>query len=150
RGAQAARKVTTLARTAVERLGQGGVLDLAEMQPEAIVEAQARPLSVEELTGKAFASLDRRFDPTRVERPITWYFSLGEQRYTVQVDHVACAVKPGRPAGSADCVVKTSPELLIRMVEHAYIPFMSGRIKTSDIPLLVEFSRVFGLSEVGG
>ncbi|MCK6506492.1 AMP-binding protein [Myxococcota bacterium] len=152
RGAEAARRVTALARTAVERLGEGGVLDLSREEAATVVEAQARPLSVEEVTARAFHSLSGRFDPTRVERPVTWYFSLGELRYTVSVDAMACKVSDGRPSGSADCVVKCSADMLVKMVEKAYIPepaeFIDGTIKTSDIPLLIEFSRVFGLSEV--
>ena len=152
RGAEAARKVTTLARTAVERLGEGGVLDLSTEHGVEVIEAQARPLSVEEVTERAFHSLNGRFDPARVERPVTWYFSLGELRYTVAVDAQACTVSNGRPSGSADCVVKCSADMLVKMVEKAYIPdpaeFINGTIKTSDIPLLIEFSRVFGLSEV--
>jgi len=151
RPAEAARKVTTLARTAVERLSQGSVLDLDQERPR-VEEADARPLSVEEATARAFQSLPRRFDPARVERPVTWYFSLGGPRWTVAVDDTSCDVKEGRPGGSADCVVKCSADMLVRIVEHKYVPdpaeFMNGRIKTSDIPLLIEFSRVFALSEV--
>ena len=64
-----------------------------------------------------------------------------------------CTVSEGRPpGGSADCVVKTSPEILTRIIRDGYVPdpgeFFSGAIKTNDIPLLIEFSRVFQLSEV--
>jgi hypothetical protein len=38
------------------------------------------------------------------------------------------------------------------MVREAYVPepeeFIAGTIKTSDIPLLIEFSRVFRTTEV--
>ncbi|MEC8424492.1 MAG: hypothetical protein VX000_11995, partial [Myxococcota bacterium] len=84
-----------------------------------------------------------------------WYFSLGAKdgpRWTVSVDEAAVQVKPGRPDGAADCVVKTSEDIFSRLVQDAYVPepaeFISGTIKTNDIPLLIEFSRVFGLSEV--
>ncbi|RME25707.1 MAG: hypothetical protein D6798_08325 [Deltaproteobacteria bacterium] len=151
RPADAARRVTALARTAVERLSRGAVLDLEREQPT--IEALAdRAPRVEDATARAFRSLPDRFDPARVERPITWYFTLGGPRWTVRVDERRCEVREGRPDGSADCVVKCSPELLVAMVEERYVPepaeFMSGRIKTSDIPLLVEFSRVFALSDV--
>ena len=153
RPAEAARRATGLARTAVERLGQGTVLDLSQEEAATVLPAEARPVTVEEATAKAFENLPRRFDPKRVERPVTWYFSLGELRWTVQVDDAQCKVRQGRPQGSADCVVKTSADLMVRMMEQAYIPdpaeFVSGRIKTSDIPLLIEFSRVFALSEAG-
>jgi long-chain acyl-CoA synthetase len=61
-------------------------------------------------------------------------------------------VKPGRPEGGADCVVKTSVDIFRRIVEEGYAPdpaeFMSGAIKTSDLALLIQFSQVFKLSEV--
>ena len=89
---------------------------------------------------------------------MTWYFSLGESdgpRWTVAVDKDRCLVKPGRPEGGrADCVVKTSPATFARIVRDAYIPtpdeFISGAIKTNDIPLLIELSRVFDLSDAAG
>jgi long-chain acyl-CoA synthetase len=70
----------------------------------------------------------------------------------VTVDAERCEVKPGRPAGNVDCVVKCSLEFFSKLVREAYVPgpeeFISGVIKTNDIPLLIEFARVFRLSEV--
>ena len=69
------------------------------------------------------------------------------------VDKKKCTIQPGRPPeGKADCVVKTSADIFYsRIVKEAYVPepqqFISGAIKTNDIPLLIEFSRVFNLAE---
>jgi long-chain acyl-CoA synthetase len=149
--ADAARAVTELARSAVEHLHRGAVLDPAGIHT--LDETPAAP--AEPRIEEVFADLERRFDPARVEKPITWYFSLGGEdgtRWTVQIDPTTCQVRPGRPeGGKADCVVKTSSATFTRIVREAYVPspdeFISGAIKTNDIPLLVELSRVFNLSE---
>ena len=150
RPAEAARTVTKLARDAVIALGDGRVLDTSRIGVE-----QAAAAEEDRGIEAVFAELPRRFDTSRVERPVSWYFSLGGRdgpRWTVRVDPEGCVVKPGRPAGAADCVIKTSEAMITRIVREAYVPspeeFISGTIKTNEIPLLIEFSRVFNLSEV--
>jgi long-chain acyl-CoA synthetase len=66
-----------------------------------------------------------------------------------------CTVNPGRPqGGSADCVIKATPDMIRRLICESYVPtpaeFVSGVIKTNDIPLLIEFSRVFDLTDFEG
>jgi long-chain acyl-CoA synthetase len=61
-------------------------------------------------------------------------------------------VRPGKPeGGTADCVLKTSPEFFTRIVREAYVPspadFMSGAIKSNDVGLLVTFQKVFQLDQ---
>lgn len=150
----ASRLAARLAQEAVNRLKGGSVLDLQHDDVDEIVE---------EITGRrqkkggidsAFSTLTERYDAGRIERPLSWYFSLGGKdgpRWTVSVDDKAVTVKQGRPDGAADCVVKTSAEMMTRIIQEAYTPepaeFISGVIKTNEIPLLIEFSRVFNLSE---
>ena len=149
--ADGARRVSAIAKQAVEDLRDGRVLDLGQLEPDDIVEDDGVNPTI-----RAFESLEARFAPDRVKKPVSWYFSLGGQeglRYTVAVDDKAARVSTGKPVGGkADCVVKTSEEMLRRIIEDAYVPeppeFFSGTIKTNDIPLLIEFSRVFKLSEV--
>jgi len=149
--AEAARTATAFTRQAVEALSRGEVLDLRTIKSPAEIKA-SKVLSPEELAEAVFAELPRRFDPSLLERPLTWYFTLGEAKYTVEATAEGATVKPGRPSGSADCVVKTSVHVFARMVREAYVPepeeFIAGTIKTSDIPLLIEFSRVFRTTEV--
>jgi long-chain acyl-CoA synthetase len=154
KGGKAARHTANLARLAVEKLGKGEVLDLRELEADAAQAIETKVVTPAERVELAARSLSGRFDPKRVEKPITWYFSLGAKdgpRWTVTVDEAAVKVKPGRPDGGADCVVKTSEDIFSRLVQDAYVPepaeFISGTIKTNDIPLLIEFSRVFALSE---
>jgi long-chain acyl-CoA synthetase len=151
--AAAARQVTQLARTAVQRLGEGQVLDLSDMQSEEAQETvQAPQLTEAEQTEAAFQTLSSKFSTERVDKSMSWYFSMGEVRWTVIIDEQGCRVLEGRPpGGSADCVVKASPELIQKLILKSWIPgppeFVSGAIKTNDIPALIEFSRVFALND---
>ena len=44
---------------------------------------------------------------------MSWYFSLGDLKYSVAVSEDACSVSPGRPqGGSAVCVVKAEPDMI--------------------------------------
>jgi long-chain acyl-CoA synthetase len=151
--AAAARQVAQLARNAVERLGEGDVLDLARMETEDAHQAACAPqLSEAEQTEAAFRSLSKKFSRERVEKSMSWYFSMGEVRWTVIIDDDGCRVLEGRPpGGAADCVVKAAPDIIKKLIQDAYVPgpteFVSGVIKTNDIPGLIEFSRVFDLND---
>ena len=147
--AQKARAVTRAAQLAVESLRDNEVLDLQRVTLEQLLPdvPQKKPIEV------AFESLEARFEAGRVKKPMSWYFSLGDTRYTVAVSPEKAAVTTGKPTGGkADCVVKTSEEMLRKIIQDGYVPeppeFFSGVIKTNDIPMLIEFSKVFDLSEV--
>jgi hypothetical protein len=49
-------------------------------------------------------------------------------------------------------VIKTTPEIIAKIIRQAYVPevteFVSGKIKTNEIPLLMAFSKVFNLGEI--
>lgn len=151
----AARHAADLAHDAVKALRDGDVLHLEDLEPQ-VEAAPRKTLTPDELAERAVRSLPGRLPAHREGKAVVWYFSLGAKdgpRWTVELDTAAgCAVRRGRPAGSADCVVKTSVDIFRRIVEEGYQPdpseFMSGAIKTSDLALLIEFSQIFRLSEV--
>jgi long-chain acyl-CoA synthetase len=154
--AKAARKVARLTHSAVDALRNGGVLDLSRSESSELeTAAEAPKLSIEEQVGEAFGSLPNRYDSDRMDRPLSWYFSLGDVKYSVAITLEGCTVNPGRPqGGSADCVIKATPDMIRRLICESYVPtpaeFVSGVIKTNDIPLLIEFSRVFDLTDFEG
>jgi long-chain acyl-CoA synthetase len=100
-----------------------------------------------------FDYLESRFAPGRVDKPVSFYFTLGndaEAKWTVKVGPTACSVIPGKPdGGAADCVLKTTPEMFTRIVRENYTPgvpeFMSGVIKSNDVMLLETFQKAFQL-----
>jgi len=95
--------------------------------------------------------LAARFRAGSVDKETTYYLSLGEnesEKFTVTLTPSGCKVVPGK-AGRADCVLKTSAELFVKMVNGAHKPgvmdFMSGKIKTNDLDLLQQFQRAFAM-----
>jgi long-chain acyl-CoA synthetase len=143
----ASRAATTLIERAIRALSRGEVFDLAgEATLSVLAEPQAAPTLHD-----VMHSLERRFAPGVVERPTSYYFSLGDDRFTLFISKDACEIKSGKHAESADCVLKTSPELFTRIVREAYVPspgeFLSGAVKTNNVNLLLTFQQVFRLSE---
>jgi long-chain acyl-CoA synthetase len=148
--AQGAREVARLAQAAVLALGVGQVLDLSRAsRGEEPLPQQEHPLV------KLFAELEAKFRAGEVEKPVSYYVSLGSDqlaKWTVRVDSVACDVRPGKPdGGQADCVLKTTPEIFTKIVRESYIPsaadFISGAVKSNDVALLMTFQKVFQLDQ---
>jgi long-chain acyl-CoA synthetase len=145
--ADAAREVARLARAAVAALQAGKVLDLASAKAGAPAEEETHPLVT------LFAELEEKFNPEAVDRPVSYYFTLGSDdnaKWTVKVDGGKCEVRPGKPeGGQADCVLKTSSEIFTKIVRESYVPapsdFLSGAIKSNDVSLLLTFQKIFQL-----
>ena len=146
--ADAAREVAKLAHRAVVALKNGEILDAARL--ESLVEKEApkeHPLVT------LFAELEGKFDSNAVEKPVSFYFTLGDDanaKWTVVVTKDKCEVRPGKPSGgTADCVLKTSADIFTKIVREAYTPgpaeFISGAIKSNDVSLLMTFQKVFRL-----
>jgi long-chain acyl-CoA synthetase len=145
---EAARVATQIVRSAVMALSEGKVLDLAgAKRPDELAPAGEHPLV------KLFGELESKFRAGEVEKPLSYYVSLGNDelaKWTVRVDANACDVRPGKPeGGQADCVLKTTPELFAKIVHESYVPspadFISGAIKSNDLALLMTFQKVFQL-----
>lgn len=77
----------------------------------------------------------------------TFYFSLGDDKWTVTVGPKSCRVETGKTVDQADCVLKTSPELFLKMWNGEHTPgmgdFMSGRVKSNDPFALKPFMEAF-------
>jgi long-chain acyl-CoA synthetase len=146
--ADASREVARLAQAAVVALRDGQLLDLARVAAVAAV-----PTETEHPLVRLFAELGAKFRVGEVERPVSYYVTLGNDdtaKWTVRVDARACDVRPGKPEnGQADCVLKTTPEIFAKIVRESYVPspadFLSGAFKSNDVTLLMTFQRVFQL-----
>jgi long-chain acyl-CoA synthetase len=145
---EAAREVARMAREAVVALADGKVLDLSTARgPEDLAPSAPHPMIT------LFGELESKFRAGEVEKPVSYYVSLGSDdlaKWTVRVDAKGCAVRPGKPeGGQADCVLKTSPEIFTKIVREAYVPspadFLSGAFKSNDVSLLMTFQKVFQL-----
>jgi long-chain acyl-CoA synthetase len=145
--ADAARETARLMRQAVAALKDGRVMDLARMTEREEPKEQRHPLVV------LFEELGTKFKASHVDKPVSWYFTLGDDalaKWTVQVTKDGCEIAQGKPkGGTADCVLKTSTDIFTKIVREAYMPgvseFLSGAIKSNDIELLQTFQKVFEL-----
>jgi len=146
----AAREVTKLVHRAVVALKNGMLLDASHMT--SLTQDKQGPKEDPLVT--LFAELKAKFQREAVDKPISFYFTLGtsdKAKWTVQVSRDICQVRPGKPdGGTADCVLKTSPEIFAKIVRDAYTPgpaeFLSGAVKSNDVSLLMTFQKVFQLS----
>jgi long-chain acyl-CoA synthetase len=148
--ADAAREVSRLARQAVLALRDGDVLDLARAtKEEPAAPKRLHPLAV------LFEELQNKFKPGKVEKPLSYYFTLGAEpmaKWTMHLDPSgACDVRVGKPEGfQADCVLKTTAEIFTKIVRESYTPgaaeFLSGAIKSNDVELLQTFQKAFELA----
>jgi|SRR4051812_42754102 long-chain acyl-CoA synthetase len=96
-------------------------------------------------------ALKGRFKAGSVDGTVTYYLSLGDgqdEKWTLTLTPQSCQLTPGKIA-VADCVLKTSTELFIKLVNGAWKPdaadFLLGKIKTNDVLLLRRLQEAFGL-----
>lgn len=97
-----------------------------------------------------FTELPNHFQAEVFNKPLSFYFSLGDIKKTVQCSNAGCSVADGRAVDSADCVCKTSPEFFMKIWNEGYRPgvkdFMTGTIKSNNPNALQEFLKGFGKS----
>ncbi len=97
-------------------------------------------------TREIFAAFPSRYIPGRIPRAVTYYFSVGEDKYTVRLDATACTVTPGKTE-NADCVVKADPGVFEALVLKGKAPgaldIARGRFKTNDPSLLMALKDCF-------
>ena len=144
---EASRIVTRIAQLAVTALKNGTALHLNEVD----IEALRRSESPQEVGMRpVIEELGRRYLSGEVEKPLTYYFSLGEERWTVRVTPAEIEIAQGKTSNSADCVLKTSPEVFEKIIRQAWVPtpqsFVSGEIKTSNINHLMKMQKIFQLT----
>jgi long-chain acyl-CoA synthetase len=100
-------------------------------------------------TREIFAAFPSRYIAGRVPRPLTYYFSVGDDKYTVRLEAAACTVTPGKTE-NADCVVKADPAVFEALVLKGKAPgpldIARGRFKTNDPALLLTLKDCFRTS----
>ena len=99
--------------------------------------------SIEEI----FTGMKAAYKAGSYKEQKSFYFSLGDDKWTVTVGPRSCRVDAGKTVDEADCVLKTSPELFIKMWNGDYTPgmgdFMTGRVKSNDPYALKPFMESF-------
>mgnify|MGYP002883312775 FL=1 len=98
-------------------------------------------------TRQIFEAMASRFKQGSMSTAVSYYFSVGDQKWTVRVGPDGCLVEEGRTVSSADCVLKCDPELFRKMVLRGKNPgpldVARGRIKTNDVALLKRLPEIF-------
>lgn len=95
-----------------------------------------------------FQELPSQFTSDSLSGPMSFYFSMGETKKTVQLSADGCQVSDGKAVDNADCVCKTSEEFFLKIWQEGYRPgmkdFLSGTIKSNDPNKLQIFLKCFG------
>lgn len=98
---------------------------------------------------KIFAEMPNRYRPGVITAPRSYYFSVGDHKYTLQLTAQAATVTPGKAVENADVVLKTTPELFEKMVIKGQMPGMMdiarGKVKTNDPAALQQLKDLFRL-----
>ena len=63
---------------------------------------------------QVFEVMSSRFRPERSNETLSYYFSVGGEKWTVFVTPDSCDVQQGRQVSSADCVLKCDPDLFAK------------------------------------
>jgi long-chain acyl-CoA synthetase len=99
----------------------------------------------------ALESLAKRYDGAAIDRETIYYLSLGDgpdEKWTVTLTPTSCSLAPGR-VGNAHCVLKTTSQLFLKLIDGSYQPgavdFMTGKLKTNDIGLLLRLRQAFAM-----
>lgn len=97
---------------------------------------------------RLFNELPETYVNAVVSKPVSFYFSLGDVKKTVQLSPEKCLVTDGKTVEQADCVCKTSPEFFLKIWREGYRPgmkdFLSGTIKSNNPNSLQLFLKSFG------
>ena len=98
-----------------------------------------------------FAELETKFRAGEVEKPVSYYVSLGNDdlaKWTVRVDAAEVRLH-GQAAGRRGRLRQAG--IFAKIVRESYVPtpgdFMSGVFKSNDVALLATFQRVFQLDQ---
>ncbi|MCH2109398.1 MAG: AMP-binding protein, partial [Polyangiaceae bacterium] len=143
----ASRVVARIAYLAVDALSKSEAFELEKVDIMAIVKEEA---PVELGLAPLMDELRQRFQPDVVESPLSYYFSLGEERWTVRVTSAEVEVAKGKTVDNADCVLKTDAQTFEKIIRESWVPgpkdFMAGRIKTNNINHLMKMQKLFQLN----
>jgi hypothetical protein len=97
-----------------------------------------------------FATMPDRYQTGRLAAPRTYYFSLGDHKYTVALTPSACVVTSGKTTEKADVVLKTTEAIFERLVLQGKNPgaleIARGLFKTNDPAALADLRRLFSFA----
>jgi long-chain acyl-CoA synthetase len=142
-----ARVVSRIAHMAVDSLRRSRSLNLEDVDVAAIRRAE---VPEEQGLLPVFDEMKERFVAGAIDEPLSYYFSLGDERWTVRATKSELEVAKGKTMAAADCVLKTSPAIFERIIRESWVPgpsdFVSGQIKTNNVAHLLTMQKIFRLA----
>ena len=94
-----------------------------------------------------FQNMPARYLPPRSGGTRCYYFSVGDEKWTVTMFPDRCEAVPGKAVAQADVVLKCDPDLFVKMVLHGKMPgpldIARGKIKTNDPSALTALKERF-------
>ncbi len=100
------------------------------------------------MINQIFSRMPGSFLAGTLEKEISYYFTIDDQKKTVYLGPQSCRVEEGKTTEAADCVCKTSTEFFARIWDEGYRPgikdFLSGAIRSNNPEALKTFLAAFG------
>ena len=94
-----------------------------------------------------FKTMPERYKTGALDKPLTYYFSIGKDKWTVKLTPEECTVENGKTVKNADCVVKADPkvfaDLVIRGKQPGPLAIAWGKFKTSSLELAAKMMQLF-------
>ncbi len=101
---------------------------------------------------RIFDEMPGRYIKGSADKAINYYFSIGDSKFTVKVDPEQVVVDQGKTIDNADVILKTTPELFVKMVIKGKMPgaldIARGKVKTNDPGGLQKLKTMFDFSGV--
>lgn len=99
---------------------------------------------------KIFELMPSRYVKGKATKKTVYYFSIGDDRWTVTVEPTTVTVEPNKKVDDADVVLKTTPEIFEKMVLKGKLPgpidIARGKVKTNDPVALKNLRDYFDFS----
>ena len=93
-----------------------------------------------------FEGLCERFQKGKLDKAMTFYFSLDDEKWTVTLTPDSCSAKAGKTE-DADCFFKASKQMFLDVWNGDHVPgagdFLTGKIKSNNPMLLKDFIAAF-------
>ena len=97
-----------------------------------------------------FDNMPAKYRTGVLSAPKSFYFSIGDHKYTVKLSADSCDVEKGKTLDNCDVVLKTTPKLFENMVIKGKMPgafdIARGKIKTNDVSGLKGLKDLFDFS----
>ena len=97
-----------------------------------------------------FSNFPNQYRTDQVTEEVVYYFSIGNNKYTLFARPDGCEVQTGKTVDNANCVIKSDPKLFADMVLRGKKPgvfaISRGKIKFSDMTLALKLQDLFGLN----